>query len=65
MTTRLTNDLAAEHARLKDHVASMNGGLEAKINEGSVLRSPLFPASDLPPLNLDIGLQVYTISHVR
>ncbi|CAK7265545.1 ATP-binding cassette glutathione S-conjugate transporter ycf1 [Sporothrix epigloea] len=23
-----------EHARLKDHVASMNGGLEAKINEG-------------------------------
>jgi hypothetical protein len=23
-----------EHARLKDHVASMEGGLEAKINEG-------------------------------
>jgi hypothetical protein len=25
---------ATEHARLKDHVASMNGGLEAKIHEG-------------------------------
>jgi hypothetical protein len=30
----------AEHARLKDHVASMTGGLEAKINEGFV--SPPF-----------------------
>ena len=26
-----------EHARLKDHVASMSGGLEAKINEGFVV----------------------------
>jgi hypothetical protein len=31
----LTN--AAEHARLKDHVAGMDGGLEAKIHEGYVL----------------------------
>lgn len=27
-----------EHARLKDHVVSMDGGLEAKINEGGELR---------------------------
>ncbi len=27
----------AEHARLKDHVASMNGGLEARIHEGGKL----------------------------
>ena len=29
--------ISTEHARLKDHVASMTGGLEAKINEGFVL----------------------------
>ncbi len=29
-----TNSGVAEHARLKDHVASMEGGLEAKIHEG-------------------------------
>jgi ATP-binding cassette subfamily C (CFTR/MRP) protein 1 len=31
---------ALEHARLKDHVASMSGGLEAKIHEGG--KSPYF-----------------------
>lgn len=31
-----TDELCTEHARLKDHVASMTGGLEAKINEGFV-----------------------------
>jgi len=32
----LTNGFSRtiEHARLKDHVASMSGGLEAKIQEG-------------------------------
>jgi ATP-binding cassette subfamily C (CFTR/MRP) protein 1 len=33
----LTDDIFffwIEHARLKDHVASMSGGLEAKIHEG-------------------------------
>lgn len=29
-------NISLEHARLKDHVASMNGGLEAKIHEGFV-----------------------------
>ncbi|KAK4192088.1 ABC transporter type 1, transmembrane domain-containing protein [Podospora australis] len=33
-----------EHARLKDHVASMEGGLEAKINEGGKLCR--FPRGD-------------------
>lgn len=28
--------ISTEHARLKDHIASMTGGLEAKINEGFV-----------------------------
>lgn len=31
-----TDKLCVEHARLKDHVSSMTGGLEAKINEGFV-----------------------------
>jgi hypothetical protein len=36
--------LFAEHARLKDHVTSMDGGLEAKIQEGFVFPSFfLFP----------------------
>lgn len=44
----LTDSLGTEHARLKDHVASMEGGLEAKINEGGKLRNfpiaqPVFP----------------------
>lgn len=30
----LTSVGYAEHARLKEHVSSMNGGLEAKIHEG-------------------------------
>jgi len=30
----MTDFVRIEHARLKDHVASMDGGLEAKINEG-------------------------------
>lgn len=29
-----TNFCSLDHARLKDHVAGMEGGLEAKINEG-------------------------------
>lgn len=29
-----TNFYSLDHARLKDHVAGMEGGLEAKINEG-------------------------------
>lgn len=28
------NFYSLDHARLKDHIASMEGGLEAKINEG-------------------------------
>jgi ATP-binding cassette subfamily C (CFTR/MRP) protein 1 len=32
-----------DHARLKDHVASMDGGLEAKIHEGG--KSFCFPFS--------------------
>lgn len=34
--------ISLEHARLKDHVASMNGGLEAKIHEGFVLPTFFF-----------------------
>ena len=34
----LTND-CTDHARLKDHVAYMKGGLKAKINEGFVFLS--------------------------
>lgn len=30
----LEADVTADHARLKSHIASMEGGLEAKINEG-------------------------------
>jgi hypothetical protein len=30
----MTDSSLTEHARLRDHVASMDGGLEAKINEG-------------------------------
>lgn len=41
--TKLTVDLfLTEHARLKDHVSSMDGGLEAKINEGGKQHSFLF-----------------------
>jgi hypothetical protein len=29
-------DISLEHARLKDHIATMDGGLEAKIHEGLV-----------------------------
>jgi len=36
-TELLTDKLQIEHARLKDHVANMTGGLEAKINEGYVI----------------------------
>lgn len=32
---------STEHARLKDHVASMPGGLEAKIQEGGKQDIPL------------------------
>jgi hypothetical protein len=35
--------LFAEHARLKDHVASMDGGLETKIQEGFVFPLPHHP----------------------
>ncbi len=31
---QMTDSYLIEHARLKDHVASMDGGLEAKIHEG-------------------------------
>ena len=37
---------APDHARLKDHVANMDGGLEAKINEGGESRSEHYP---MPP----------------
>ena len=37
-----------EHARLKDHVSSMEGGLEAKINEGFVLLSRCDMFSPIP-----------------
>jgi hypothetical protein len=40
----------AEHARLKEHVTSMTGGLEAKINEGFVI---LLPPPFLPFSRLD------------
>jgi hypothetical protein len=31
-----------EHARLKDHIATMDGGLEAKIHEGFVTPASIF-----------------------
>jgi hypothetical protein len=37
----LLTSYVVEHARLKEHVATMEGGLEAKINEGYVLQ-PLY-----------------------
>lgn len=37
-----TNFYSLDHARLKDHVAGMEGGLEAKINEGGKFLD-LFP----------------------
>jgi len=50
-----------EHARLKDHVASMDGGLEAKIQEGFVSPFPyrplfLYQPPHLPP-RLSTALQ--------
>ena len=34
LTLHNTNVFNTEHARLKDHVAGMEGGLEAKVHEG-------------------------------
>lgn len=37
-----------EHARLKDHVSTMNGGLEAKIQEGFVTPFPYHKLNPFP-----------------
>lgn len=59
----LTDSLGTEHARLKDHVASMEGGLEAKINEGGKLRNfPIatarVPLCFLPARPASVGLRM-------
>lgn len=50
------NSRFTEHARLKDHVSSMEGGLEAKVNEGGKQHSipsvlSFHPIHDLPPVS--------------
>jgi hypothetical protein len=48
-------DKYLEHARLKEHVSSMDGGLEAKVNEGG--KSILFYHS------LFVGISAFDYCH--
>lgn len=47
----ILTDESAEHARLKDHVTSMDGGLEAKIQEGFVSPFPFTALSSQRPVS--------------
>jgi hypothetical protein len=56
-----SNAGCAEHARLKDHISTMEGGLEAKLNEGG-------KPSDTPTAFLDIivsRLSPISLSHTH
>lgn len=55
LTCIYSNARHIDHARLKDHVTSMNGGLEAKINEGGESHCIQTPFPTIPWLALSIG----------
>lgn len=59
-----TNKAYTDHARLKDHVAGMDGGLEAKLNEGGkhlVSTSLLLVSLFIPFLSLRPWLAIVLV----